>query len=286
MHLSRLSEDVPALLSVISDYGIHCILVNNETNSAFSNKVIAQHLKQSATALNLQIPPTSNTSKTPKQTKGCRELGFLMQPVWLSSTFPALIWMYWSPDQRRTAVQLGHDTILACCKVQKETCQMSYSRPVLGCVRSTSGAGFLHSCVMGVYIGCPTYFLSPVDFAANPLLLLHALSRFKIKDTYATPQMMDHLLSAAQTKGMSLHELKNLMISFDGRPGVEYCTSSQSEIVAHRLRSENAQPFHSVWTGSERAEYHLQSRTESCRSYSLVHVHRAYRAVSRYTGTA
>ena len=31
-----------------------------------------------------------------------------------------MIWTYWTPDQRRVAVQLGHDTIMGTCKVQKE----------------------------------------------------------------------------------------------------------------------------------------------------------------------
>jgi hypothetical protein len=80
-------------------------------------------------------------------------LGYVMKPAYLTATWPALVWTYWTPDQRRVAVELGHDTILAMCKVQKETCQMGSSRPVIGCVRSSSGLGFIHTCLMGAYIG-------------------------------------------------------------------------------------------------------------------------------------
>lgn len=219
---SRLSEDVPAFLSVIQDYSVKVILVNNDTNSSLSTKVISQHLKQSATAAKVTLPQISNTTKPPKQTKGCRELGFIMEQAWLKPDFPALVWTYWSPDQRRTAVSLSHSNILGCCKVQKETCQMPSSRPVLGCVRSTSGLGFIQSCLIGIYVGCAMYYLSPVDFATNPMLFNQVLSRYKMKDCYATPQTIDHLMASTQAKGASLHELKNLMIAFDSRAGVEY----------------------------------------------------------------
>ena len=98
---------------------------------------------------------------------------------------------------------------------------MTSSRPVLGCVRSTTGLGFIHTCLMGIYIGTPTYLLSPVEFAQNPASLFMILSRYKIKDTYATPQMLDHAMNMMPGKGFTLHELKNMMISADSRPRVD-----------------------------------------------------------------
>jgi acyl-CoA synthetase (AMP-forming)/AMP-acid ligase II len=74
---------------------------------------------------------------------------------------------------------------------------------------------------MGIYIGTPTYLLSPVEFAQNPASLFLILSRYKIKDTYATPQMLDHAMSMMPGKGFTLHELKNMMISAEGRPRVD-----------------------------------------------------------------
>lgn len=150
---NRLSEDVPALLQVIRDYKVQGILVNGETESAIKSKTISNHLKQSAQAAKISLPPVFNTSKPSKTSKGCKELGYVVKPAFLTPTWPALVWTYWTPDQRRVAVSLGHDTILAMCKVQKETCQMGSSRPVVGCVRSSSGLGFLHTCLMGIYIG-------------------------------------------------------------------------------------------------------------------------------------
>ncbi|KAF2749680.1 acyl CoA ligase-like protein [Sporormia fimetaria CBS 119925] len=215
---NRLSEDAPALLHIIADFGIKAILVNHEVEHLLKVKQVSQHLKQSAVILKVHVPSTYNTTKPPKQSSGCRDLGLKMKAPWVQPDYPALIWTYWTPDQRRIAVQLGHDTIMALCKVQKETCQMPSTRPILGCVRSTVGVGFIHTCLMGVFLAAPTYLVSPVDFAQNPNLLFQTLSRYKVKDAYATSQMLDHAIAHGAGKAMALHELKNLMIATDGRP--------------------------------------------------------------------
>ena len=150
---NRLNEDAPALLHMIADFRVKAILVNVDVDHLLKQKIVSQHIKQSAQVLKVVVPPSYNTSKPPKQSGGCRDLGFTVKPAWIKPNYPVLIWTYWTPDQRRIAVQLGHDTIMGTCKVQKETCQMTSSRPVLGCVRSTSGLGFVHTCLMGVFVG-------------------------------------------------------------------------------------------------------------------------------------
>ncbi|KAI0481821.1 acyl-CoA ligase [Xylaria cf. heliscus] len=217
----RLYEDVPAFLHLINDYSIKAILVNNDVDHLLKQKVVSQHIKQTAQVLKISPPSVYNTSKPPKQNSGLRDLGIKMDPTWVQPNYPVIIWAYWTPDQRRISVLLNHSTILGMCKVQKETCQMTSTRPVLGCVRSTTGLGFIHSCLMGIYIGTPTYLVSPVDFSQNPITLFLTLSRYKIKDTYATPQMLDHAMNIMAGKGFTLHELKNLMITAENRPRVD-----------------------------------------------------------------
>lgn len=228
---NRLSEDAPAFLHVISDFSVKAIIVNSDVDHVMKLKVVSQHIKQSAQVLRIGVPAIYNTTKPSKQSHGCRDLGFTVKDSWLQTNKPAMIWTYWTPDQRRISVQIGHDTIMGMCKVQKETCQMTSSRPVIGSVRSTLGLGFLHTSLMGIYVGAPTYLVSPVDFAQNPLSLFLTLARYKIKDTYATAQMLDYAMSVMPAKGFQLQELKNLMISSDGRPRPDICEflcSSQS----------------------------------------------------------
>ncbi|KAK5111452.1 hypothetical protein LTR62_004904 [Meristemomyces frigidus] len=218
---NRLSEDGPALLHMMADFRIKAVLVNADVDTLLKQKSVSQHLKQSALILKVSIPPTYNTTKPPKQSHGCRELGLTIRPAWVQPEYPVVVFTYWTPDQRRIAVQLGHSNIMGLCKVQKETCQMTSTRPVLGCVRSTMGLGFLHTCMMGVFLASPTYLVSPVDFAGNPNILFQTISRYKIKDTYATAQMLDHAIGHSAGKTTSLHELKNLMISTEQRPRVD-----------------------------------------------------------------
>lgn len=215
---NRLSEDAPALLHMIADFRIKAVLVNADVDQLLKQKAVSQHLKQSALILKINIPPTYNTSKPPKQSHGCRDLGLTIRPAWIQSGYPVVVWTYWTPDQRRVAVQLGHNTIMALCKVQKETCQMTSTKPVLGCVRSTTGLGFLHTCMMGTFLAAATYLVSPVDFAMNPNILFQTIARYKIKDTYATAQMLDHAIAHSAGKTSVLHELRNLMISTEQRP--------------------------------------------------------------------
>jgi acyl-CoA synthetase (AMP-forming)/AMP-acid ligase II len=217
---NRLNEDVPALIHMITDFKIRAILTNADVDSLIKQKAVSTHLKQSALILKVHLPPQYNTSKPPKQSHGCRELGLTIRPAWVASGYPVIIWTYWTPDQRRVAVQLGHNTLMALCKVQKETCQMTSMRPLLGCVRSTIGLGFMHTVMMGIFLACPTYLVSPVDFAGNPNILFQTISRYKVKDTYATAQMLNHAIAHGAGKATSLHELKNLMISTDQRPNV------------------------------------------------------------------
>jgi len=220
---NRLAEDAPAFLHIVADMRVRCVIVNADVDSLLKQKIVSQHLKQSANFLKINVPSVHSTAKPPKQSHGCRDLGLKMSPAWVSPNSPAMVWTYWTPDQRRVSVQLGHDTIMGMCKVQKETCQMSSLRPVLGCVRSTMGLGFLHTCLMGVYIGAPTYLISPVDFAQNPQCLFVTLARYKVKDTYATSQMLDFAMNNMPGKGFSLHELRNMMISTDSRPLADTC---------------------------------------------------------------
>ena len=223
---NRLNEDAPALLHMIQDYGIKAILVNYDVDNVLKQRPVAQHLRQSATILHVNIPSTINTTKPPKQSSGCRELKLSIKSSWTNPDYPVLIWIYWTPDQRRIAVQLGHRNIMALCKVQKETCQMTSTRPLLGCVRSTVGLGFIHTCLMGVFLASPTYLVSPIDFAQNPNLFFQTVARYKIKDTYATSQMLDHAMASAPIRG-GLFELKNLMIAMDGRPRPDDCKSAR-----------------------------------------------------------
>lgn len=216
MDAGRLGEDVPALLSIIKEYNVRGILVNGEAEVVLKQKPVSQHIKMTAAVAKTSVPAHTNTSKI-KTSNSATTKSLQFDKAWLADDFAALVWLYWTPDYRPTAVQLSHKTILGMCKIQKETCLMVSTRPVVGCVRSASGLGFLHTCFMGAYLGASTLLVSPVDYANNPLTLWLTLSRYKVKDTYATPQMLQHAYAVMKPKGFSLSEMANIIIAEDAR---------------------------------------------------------------------
>ncbi|KPI42678.1 uncharacterized protein AB675_2226 [Cyphellophora attinorum] len=195
---NRLSEDAPAFLHIVADMRVKAVLVNNDVDQLFKQKLVSQHLKQSAQYMKSHIPHVYNTNKPSKQHHGCRDLGLTINKAWVTPNNPVIIWTYWTPDQRRMSIQLGHDTLLGMCKHHWNWLHthMSYGR----------------------LQWLATYLMSPLDFAQNPISLFLALSRYKVKDTYATSQMLDFAMGHVAGKGFSLHEVKNLMISSEARP--------------------------------------------------------------------
>lgn len=219
----RLNEDVPALLNIIKDYGVRTILVNNETDSAMKVKSVSHHMKQSASVSKVSLPKFFNTCKPKVTTTGLQELRLSAKKEWTKESETCVVWLYWTPDHRRIAVRLSHKTIMGMCKIQKETCQMPSTKPIVGCVRSVNGLGFIHTCFMGIYLGASTLIVSPIDYAQNPLTFYLTLSRYKVKDAYSTPQMLDHACATLRPKGFTLADTKNLVVPFDGRPRTDIC---------------------------------------------------------------
>ena len=131
-------------------------------------------------------------------------------------------------------------------------------------------------------IGAPTYLVSPLDFAQNPGSLFLALSRYKVKDTYATSQMLDHAMNTMSGKGFALHELKNLMIATDGRPRVDVCESMnplgwRTEWAHPVFQSpESSSAFRRLGSRSNSHQHHLLACLEPDDRNAVVHVHRTY----------
>lgn len=236
---NRLSEDVPALLNIIKDYSVKAILLNSDTDAAMKVKTVSQHLKQSAGVSKIVLPKMYNTCKPKVGNSGLQELRMTVKKEWLEDKETAIVWLYWNSDHRRIAVRLNHKTIMAMAKIQKETCQMPGTKPVVGCVRSVHGIGFIHTCFMGVYLGASTLIVSPIDYAHNPLTFYLTLSRYKVKDAYSTPQMLDHACATLRPKNFSLADTKNLIVPFDGRPRTDICKRVRTLFSSTGLESSS-----------------------------------------------
>ncbi len=159
---TRASEDIPALFELIEDFKISYLLVNADTEQILKGRQILNFIKtmgggskQSGGSDNNSkvLPLLINITKAPKYTKTLKESNFIMMEEWLQPQWTAIVMCYFSADQRRSCVGLDHDTLLALCKVQKETCRLSSTRAVLSCVRHFSGIGFVYTILIGIYLG-------------------------------------------------------------------------------------------------------------------------------------
>lgn len=91
------------------------------------------------------------------------------------------------------------------------------------------------------------------------MTLFVTLSRYKIKDTYATSQMLDYAMTAMAAKGFQLQELKNLMISAEGRPRPDICMYAKAFYCRARLLTPIPQIKECVYTLPPPAWTGLQS---------------------------
>lgn len=216
INIDRISEDVSALLKVIKQFKVAVLLGNSETHSMMEDKQLHQYLK----ARQIRVPKLHNTSKA-RLTDDSKPLSSIKPPM-SAKLKPALVWLTYNADHDYTASMFTQSQILGMCKIQKETCQMSATKPIIGCVRSVSGLGFLYTCCLGVYLGAFTILLSPLDFANNPALYFVTTSRYKVKDGYGTLQMLQHASKLmVKPKGFDLSELQNLVIPQGGRADLD-----------------------------------------------------------------
>jgi len=132
-------------------------------------------------------------------------------------------------------------------------------------------------------VGSTTYILSPVDFAANPGLLLQLIQKYKIKDTYATSQMISHAMTIP-SKPFRLHEVKNIMIAFDQRPKPDLCNfHCNIANLDSRVRNHFA-PAHLDSTAINTTYSHVLNPMIVTRSYMCIEpiaVHLSTKALRR-----
>ncbi|PKC08724.1 acetyl-CoA synthetase-like protein [Rhizophagus irregularis] len=267
---TKASEDIPALFGLIEDFKVNYLLVNTDTEQVLKSRQIQNFIKtmsggskQLDSNNSKALPLLINIAKAPKYTRTLKESNYVMMEEWLQPQWATVVMCYFSADQRRSCVRLNHDTLLALCKVQKETCRLTSIRAILSCVRHFNGIGFVYTVLIGIYLGSQTILISPLDYHANPLMWFETLSKFKIKDTYATFPMLQHAMSyydSVDYRNFSLQKLKNLMIPVDCRPNANLYKKMVKTFLANRLEEVNVNYIYS----------HIANPMITTRSYMCV----------------
>jgi hypothetical protein len=234
---NRLKEDLPVLITVIHDFRIRCVLVNGPVEEDFKQRQFSNALKsaiQSDPKMTSPFPELVNISKVPKLQKFASTFDPLFHG--LSSTVPldsklGTALLSFSADMQISVNRLSHSFMIQQCGnqvVQNQMLKSTHSgnsdapscRPLIACVRTFNGLGFLYSALLGIFTGANTLLLSPFDYFVNPQLFFDAIHKYKVKDAFATYPMMEWAISSMQVsdyRTFSLHNLTNLMLMTDTR---------------------------------------------------------------------
>ncbi|CAG8728724.1 6527_t:CDS:2, partial [Racocetra fulgida] len=172
----RISEDVPSLLGIIDDFKVSCLLVNVDSESIFKGRTMQNILKGNnqskssggppggSTGSISSLPPLINVSKAPAFKKTLKEANYSMQEEWLNPKWAAIVMCYFSADQRRYCVKLGHDNLLSLCKVQKETCRLTSNRAILKNRLDSIAINYVYSHIANPMITTRSYMcVEPVE---------------------------------------------------------------------------------------------------------------------------
>lgn len=207
--------------------------MNGPVEDAFKSRAIASGLRAACP----NVPEIVYTTKAPKQSKTMSASDPLYHNVdfKLLGTRPAVILVSFSADMHMTVSTLTHTDIVRQCNSQIIQNRMLLSvqgdtgpsngfqpscRPLIACVRTFSGLGFLYATALGVHMGAMTILLSPFDYFVNPQLWFEAVHKYKVKDAFTTYPMLEHAMNAmnpADYRSFSLNNLDNLMIMAEGR---------------------------------------------------------------------
>lgn len=221
---NRIGEDFPAFLGVIRDFDVHEIFVNEEVEKFLKNGPVADALKKMNNK-KIWINKIKNTGKLTKVSNiaslNSKIKKYQGEAKFRDDSTVAMVWLNFTSDHYRIGATLSHKNIIGICKVFKETCNLSSKSSIVGCVRHSSGVGFVQAVLLGVFLGTTTYLSSPVTFAENPLAFFLSLARHKVKDVFVTEQMLKYAAIKFTPKGFNLANLKNMMISTEGRVEID-----------------------------------------------------------------
>ncbi|KAJ2743800.1 hypothetical protein GGI20_003472 [Coemansia sp. BCRC 34301] len=226
--VERLSDDLPPLLVTAREFHVNFILVDPLSEEIFKGKMMDAAMRvQSLRSLlgSHRMPAPLSVAKAPKSPRHLlgQHPSFRVNPQWASDPARTALVMQFTGAQASTPqyVSYSHRAILGFCSQQKGDFQMLPTLPVIASVRAYNGYGLLHCVMIGVYVGCMTLMLSPVDFFASPPVWFDLVQRYNIKDAFTTLPMLQHamnFLSAYPTQyRFKLSAVRNFIVATEER---------------------------------------------------------------------
>lgn len=213
-------ENATTFVSLIKEFKVQAIFVNNDTESIIKNKPFSSKVKVLAAQKGVIVPKLRNTSKHSKTTSSGKSTYKKMEQYCKNKRSAALknpytVWVYVSPDNIHTCVKVTFSKMMSMCLSLKETCQMSSLTPLLGCARFCYGLGFLLSSVMGVYLGTTTYLMTESEYESHTSTFYQALERYRIQNVHLESTMFISALRKNSLQKINLIDVKNLILTWE-----------------------------------------------------------------------
>ncbi|KAG0203585.1 hypothetical protein BGX28_004188 [Mortierella sp. GBA30] len=237
----RLHEDITLLMGLLTELKVSHLIGNNATEELMKQKTTLIHVKACiGPRQDAVLPTVFNVSKAPKISKNLgKESGYIAPPsIALAKTAPAMVFVHYSTDMRRTLVKVSHSALMAQCRAQKVQCRFKTGRHILSCWKTFSGMGLLYSCALGVYVGAPTVMIQHADFMTNPQIYFEALERHGVRDALLNYAMLEQALNANESispASFNFTAVKNLLMNSEGRPRMEVNQAIERRFAQSRL---------------------------------------------------
>jgi hypothetical protein len=197
-------EDFRVISDVVSHYSVKKILVDREMEVIASSKTFTNAMFPS------DVPKLINTTKIPKGKFMISRKDATYNPVAPSQV--ALIQIFQSPDVIQYYAEYSHESLLSQCNAQviqnrMLNCTMEHkpnrkhtlgqnlkehassfmnvtSRCIINTIEWYNGLGFLHSCLLGIFVGSQTIIYDPKEYIANPKAWFDLVQKFNGKDYF------------------------------------------------------------------------------------------------------
>ncbi|KAG0346865.1 hypothetical protein BG004_000670 [Podila humilis] len=238
---TRLHEDIGLLMGLLIELNTTTLIGNAATEELMKQKTTMIHIKANiGPRQDTLLPTVFNVSKAPKATKNLgKESGYSAPPSnSLIKTSPAMVFVHYSTDMRRTLVKVSHHAIMAQCRAQKVQCRFKTGRPILSCWKNFSSLGLLYSCALGVYVGAPTAMIQYSDFIASPHIYFEAIEKHGIRDALLSHAMLEQAIAVSEpTSSMSFNftGVKNFLVNSEGRPRIDISHGIERRFTQSRL---------------------------------------------------
>lgn len=228
--------------NVVRAYGVSRIFTDARTFNLLDNGItISKALKK----YKHLFPKISNFSKVKKKSgitintfKNLLKEKYARKPGTDPAAVPCVVWIDDQNDAKSNIfVNMTHSALMKSCKILKETLQLSASHPLFSLSGHTHSMGFIMSCILGIYVGCPTKLFSLPEVSSDPRAFMLALQNSKVKDLYLQVDAFRMLIEKANSLVTSKFKPKvnkkssastirpdvfknvsNIMIPFTGRP--------------------------------------------------------------------